>query len=362
MNVCLAMDIFDLGKKTYKCYTSTILSSHFATTMSSLPPYMCAAQYTAASSGLDKSIRINQVPLPDQLPEGHTLVKVAYASINPADYKIPESILHYAFSKPATPGVDWSGIVVKTTRKDLVLGQRVFGNIGSTSHGALAEYIVVGAGCIPLPDSVPFDQAACIGVAGLTAFQSIFPYSPRSVFINGGSGGTGSFGIQVAKACGAYVVTSCSTNNVQFCKDLGADEVIDYRSQDLITELRKHKFDHVVDNIFSSAGLYWYAHEYLKARGLYLTIAGSPSFSNAWEFAKVFLLPGFLGGGKRPFKFILADVNQKDLTAVADWMAQGKIKAHIDEIFDLADIGDAFAKLKLGRTRGKIVIKIAESI
>ncbi|CAF9919051.1 MAG: hypothetical protein GOMPHAMPRED_001664 [Gomphillus americanus] len=329
--------------------------------MSNLPLSMRAAQYTTASSGIDKSIRINQVPLPDKLPEGHTLVKVAYASINPADYKIPESIFHYAFSKPATPGMDWSGTIVKTTRKDLVLGQRVFGNIGPTRHGALAEYIVVGAGCVPLPDSVPFDQAACVGVAGLTAFQSIVPYSPRSVFINGGSGGTGTFGIQVAKTCGAHVVTSCSTSNVQLCKDLGADEVIDYRSQDLMAELRKHEFDHVVDNVFNSASLYWYAHEYLKARGVYLTIAGSPSLSDAWEFAKVLLLPGFLGGGKRQFKFILADVNQKDLVAVAEWMAQGKIKAHIDETFDLAEIADAFAKLKLGRTRGKIVIKIAES-
>lgn len=326
--------------------------------MTSLPISMRAAQYKTASSGLEKTIQVNQAPVPTILGDDHTLVRVAYSSLNPVDYKVAETIGHYVFRKPATPGLDFSGTVIKTNRKDLALGERVFGNTTPAAFGALAEYLVVGKGVVALPNGASLNQAACVGVAGLTAYQSIVPYAPRKIFINGGSGGTGTFGIQIAKNIGSYVVTSCSTDNIQLCKDLGADEVIDYRTQDLISELRKHQFDLIVDNVFSSADIYWHSHEFLNPNGRYLTVGGAISVSILWNFMKVFLIPGFLGGGKRPFTFFSLDVKQEELAAIGGWMAEGKVRAVIDEAFDLIDIGKAFAKLKRGRTKGKIVINI----
>ena len=319
---------------------------------------MRAAQYSTASPSLAETIRVNQAPIPSKLGADQTLVKVAYSSLNPVDYKIAETIGHYVFRKPATPGLDFAGTVVRTNRKDLTPGQRVFGNTTPAVFGALAEYLVVGKGVAVLPNNVPFDQAACVGVAGLTAYQSIIPYTPKKIFINGGSGGTGTFGIQFAKCIGAYVVTSCSTANIQLCKDLGADEVIDYKTQDLLSALGKHQFDLIVDNVFNSADIYWHCHEYLKPKGRYVTVGGAISFSIVWNFMKVFLIPGFLGGGKRPFSFFALDVKQNDLAAIGEWMADGKVRAVIDETFGLTDVGKAFAKIKRGRTKGKIVIKI----
>jgi NADPH:quinone reductase-like Zn-dependent oxidoreductase len=138
--------------------------------------------------------------------------------------------------------------------EDLKSGQLVFGRLDSPRRfGTLGGYIIPPrAGTVPLPDGVEVDDAACIGTAGLAAYQSIVPYVKKGdgVFINGGSGGTGVFGIQIAKAKDCYVVTACSTANVELCKRLGADEVIDYKKSGVVEILKKsgRKFDLVVDN------------------------------------------------------------------------------------------------------------------
>lgn len=145
-------------------------------------------------------------------------------------------------SKPASPGLDYCGKVLSAGSKvDVKPGQLVFGRLDKPGQfGTLAECIVTNRdGAVPLPEGVDPDSAAAIGTAGLTAYQCIVPFAKagEKIFINGGSGGTGTFGIQCAKAIGCHVTTSCSTANVQLCKDLGADEVIDYKTSDLTKEL-----------------------------------------------------------------------------------------------------------------------------
>jgi NADPH:quinone reductase-like Zn-dependent oxidoreductase len=147
-----------------------------------------------------------------------------------------------------------------------------------------------------------------------------------------GSGGTGTFGIQIAKALGCYVVTTCSTANAELCRSLGADEVIDYRSVDLIAHLREthsnkdDQFDLLVDNVDTPA-LYFNSEAYLKPFGLYLTIAGSVSLSSMISMIRIIYLPSWLGGGKRKSKFLLRKSDVGDYTSVINLMKDGKVKA-----------------------------------
>lgn len=119
--------------------------------------------------------------------------------------------------------------------------------------------------------------------------------------VNGGSGGTGVFGIQIAKAKGCHVTTTCSTPNVDLCKSLGADEVIDYKKSDILSALKAsgRKYDHVVDNVGHDLKLYFKAHEFTAPNAIYLLVGASISVGFFGEMVSAKLLPGFLGGGKR---------------------------------------------------------------
>ena len=282
------------------------------------------------------------------------------------DYKIPE--LPYVnvliFSKPATPGLDFSGTVVSSRDSNLQPGQQVFGATAIPNFGALAEYVVVGKGfCVPVPNGVSLKEAACIGIAGLTAYQSIAPFvkAGDKVFINGGSGGTGTYGIQIAKALGCQVSVSCSGKNAELCSTLGADKVFDYRSEDVVQALKRSgtQYDLIVDNVFDSGKLYWDSHNYMKEQGMFVTIAGTPKLRFITDTIKIMLWPRILGGGQRPFSFVTWVPNVEQLLKVAAWVAEGKVKASIEQVYDLEDAGAAYAQLKTGRTRGKLVIKVA---
>jgi NADPH:quinone reductase-like Zn-dependent oxidoreductase len=145
------------------------------------------------------------------------LIQVHVASLNPVDYKLPELPIvgRMAFSKPATPGLDFSGKVVEAGPDcHLKVGQMVYGKVEpSQAVGTLGEYIIGSkAGTIALPDGVDVEQASTLGVCGLVTYQALAPNVKAGdrVFINGGSGGTGTFAVQIAKALGCHVTTTCS--------------------------------------------------------------------------------------------------------------------------------------------------------
>lgn len=231
---------------------------------------MKAWQFSATSGGLEKHLTLNNAAKPppsSKLSSEQLLVEVISASLNPVDYKFPEIPIVGGFvvSKPASPAIDYCGRVVTAgSSVDVKPGQLVFGRLDMpTKFGTLGQYIIAPkAGAAPLPDGIDLDQAAAIGTAGLTAYQCIIPNAKQDdrIFINGGSGGVGTFGIQFAKAIGCHVTTTCSTPNVQLCKDLGADEVIDYKTTD-ITQALKAKgaaFSLAVDNVGRSCRTFCY--------------------------------------------------------------------------------------------------------
>lgn len=166
-------------------------------------------------------MRVNHIPLPSgtaSLPKDTTLIKVAYSTLNPVDYKFAETVLVGRFVT-RTPGSDFAGEVVSSTHSDLKIGDAVFGLIEPPAFGALAEYVVVKGrkNVAPIPSGVKPSDAAALGVVALTAYQAIVPFvtGGDKIFINGGSGGVGTFGIQIAKAIGCYVTVTCSGPNVE---------------------------------------------------------------------------------------------------------------------------------------------------
>ena len=185
------------------------------------------------------------------------------------------------------------------------------------------------------------------------------------VFINGGSGGTGVWGVQIAKAVGCHVVTTCSGQNVELCKSLGADEVIDYTKDDVIDALRTSsvegsKFDLVVDNIGNSGNLYWQCHHFTAEKAKYVQIGAPVALSTVADMTKKMLWPGFLGGRKRKFEFVSVSSNGGQLQEIGRWMAEGKVKAVVDEVLAMENAPKAFAKLKTGRTKGKLVVSVSD--
>ena len=339
---------------------------------------MKAWQYENAVAGLEKSMTLStDVAPPPQasLKKNEFLVEVLSMSINPVDYKVPEvgRLAKLMVKVPASPGLDFAGKVAAKHPEDdtgLSVGQMVFGRLdGLTQFGTLAQFIVASsAGCIPIPDGVSVDDAAALGTAALTAYQTIVPFVKKdptkaTVFINGGSGGVGTYGIQIAKAIGAHVITSCSTANAALCKELGADEVIDYRKDDVAAVLKAkgQTLDLVVDNVGTPGNLYKESEHFLKPTCSFVQIAGSPSLGSIAGMMDKKFRPTFLGGGKSTYVSYLTKNSAEEFKQLGAWLAAGKIKAVIADRFEYEDAPKAFEKLKTGRTVGKIVVHVSDS-
>ena len=336
---------------------------------SSLSGTMKAAAWDSNVGGIHKHIKVtNDWPLPKNaknLPQGATLVRVSHATLNPVDYKVPELPLvgRLVFGK-GVPGLDYAGTVVESTGSQLKPGQLVFGSLAPPNFSTLGEFIVAPKeGCVPIPDGVQPKDAATLGIAGLTAYQTVVPFiKPGSkVFINGGSGGVGTFQIQIAKILGAHVTVTCSGPNVELVKSLGADEVIDYRTENVVQTLTRkgQQYDLIADNVFNGAEIYWSSHKYLKPEGRYVTIAGNAQFSVIKNMLSIMLWPKALGGGQRKFQFVTCAADAAQYAELAKWLAEGKLKTIIEKEYELEQAGEAFERLKSGRTRGKLVVKVA---
>ncbi|KIW49693.1 hypothetical protein PV05_11347 [Exophiala xenobiotica] len=349
----------------------------------SIPSVMRAWQYSSTHGGLERNLVLNEsaaLPPHDDkaLGKDKVLVQVLAASLNPVDYKFVELPLvgRMAVKTPACPGLDFAGRVVKpapgTATSEFPVGQLVFGRLAHpTSFGTLEDYTVVQTGQMAkIPTRVSVQDAACVGTAGLTAYECIVPNvkGGDKIFINGGSGGTGVWGIQIAKAVGCHVATTCSGKNVQFCKDLGADEVIDYQSQNVVEALKKgvsesgRKFDLVVDNVGTLPALYWNCHHFTNPRAKYVQVGIEGSLHTVVDLVMRFLWPGFLGGGKRKLQMLTVKGSRKDLEGIGEWMSQGKVRAVQDQVLRMEDAPKAFERLKTHHARGKIVVTVGESV
>jgi NADPH:quinone reductase-like Zn-dependent oxidoreductase len=147
------------------------------------------------------------------------------------------------------------------------------------------------------------------------------------------------------------------------CKDIGADEVIDYRNNDVTSILSgsEKQYDFVLDNVGNDAALYWKSPSFTKTGAKYVQIGSEANMSAMFDLAYRFLVPRSLGGGQRPFAFGMTSTNFDHFTTLAHMLADGKLKPVIDETFAFEDAPNAYKKLKTGRAKGKIVVRVGSS-
>ncbi|KAI0108943.1 hypothetical protein GGR51DRAFT_548052 [Nemania sp. FL0031] len=353
---------------------------------------MRAWLYTKAGRNLATAMVLNPSARrpPTPLPADRLLVRVTHMSPNPADYKLPELghavsvIMMRSFS--ATPGMDYAGIVEEVGRSvnsspssssssstgtTYKPGDTVFGHIEQTPFGTLAEYIQPApTSAVPFPSSsISATDASTLGTTAQTAYQALVPFvragAGDEVFINGGSGGVGTYAIQIAaRVLGCVVTTSCSSHNASLCTSLGATTVLDYTTTDISAALRARGqvFRVVVDAVGSSpADLYKAADDYMLPDGAFVQVGAEFSPSNLCATASRALLPSILGGGKRAWKFVKMAQKYDDCVHLAQWMQEGKIRAVIDgDIFPFEDAPKAFEKLKTKHTKGNLVVKVSD--
>lgn len=335
------------------------------------PPTMKAWQWTTCTTTLDAALHLHHTaPLPTAhraLAAGESLIRIHFAALNPIDYKIAQLpiIGRLAIRKPATPGLDFSGEVVDVgADSDVKIGQRVFGKLEPKQQfGTLAEYTIGSrAGTVAVPAGVSMQDAATLGVCGLVTYQCLAPHvaAGERVLINGGSGGTGTFAIQIAKALGCWVTATCSGANEQLCRDLGADEVLDYGEENVSLVLQKQNamFDAILDNVGSPLDLYWKSPGFTTPSAKYIQIGSQVSLAFMYDLAFRFMVPTWLGGGQRPFAFALTSTNRDDFIKLAEMVRAGKIKPVIDEVVEFEHVKRGYEKLSTGRVKGKIVVRV----
>ena len=292
-----------------------------------------------------------------QIPEVRSLdvlAEIHAASVNPLDIKIRNG-LRAGYPLPLTMGSDFAGIVVKTGDGETKFktGDRVYGRPNQKRIGTFAEYIAADQNDIALiPENLSLEQAAAVPLVGLTSYQmltEVLQIKPgQKLLIHAGSGGIGSFAIQLAKALGAFVATTTITPNVEWVKALGADIVIDYRQQKFEEELRDY------NAVFDTLG------------GQSLI----DSFQVVQKGGKIGSLIGLSGDGAEQrlkelqsetgvsYQYYYMRPDGKQLSRITQYIEQGQIKPVIDRIFPFEEAQQAIEYSESGHAKGKIILKI----
>ncbi len=312
------------------------------------------------------SLAFNEISKPT-IQAKDVLIEVRAAAINPIDKSIIlgnlQGMLPIPF--PSTTAYDVSGIVVE--KGDEVsrfeIGDLVYSRVPQEQMGTIAEYVAVNDIAVSKkPGNISFEEAASIPLAGLTALQSLEYVGIKEndkVLIHAGSGGVGSFAVQYAKAKGAYVYTTTSTANVDWVKALGADRVIDYKTEDYKAVVED------ADIIFDTLGKNYSleAFEVIREGGKVVSVAGPLDEESAARFGMTdYRLPEELliqiSSKKASYKFIFMHPNGSHLNKIKSMIEDEEIKPIIDKVYPFSEGIEAYTHLASGRAKGKIVIKL----
>ncbi len=296
-------------------------------------------------------LEINEVEEPKAGPN-QVLVEVYAACINPFDY-------HFRFGAvskmmpvkfPATMGGDFAGKIIELGEgvSDFKAGDEVFGSaiILGGGSGSFAQKLVANTANIALkPTSVDFTNAAALPLVGSSAIQAIEEHiklkSGQKILIHGGAGGIGHVAVQVAKALGAYVAVTAASKDVEFVKSLGADQVINYQKEDFSQDLKD--FDAVYDTVGGEVTNK--SFKVLKKGGVIVSMLGQPDEQLVKEYGVT-----AIGQGTK--------TTQEHLERLKELVDGGKVKVHVDKVFTLDQIKEAFTYQEQTHPRGKVVIRI----
>ena len=299
--------------------------------------------------GAPEVLKLEEVPRPEP-KENEALVRVIASGVNPADPLTLSGKYAREFGThlPLIPGYDIAGVVEKTGANvtKLKVGDAVYGY--PTFGGGWAEYVTVQEWEVAAkPASLNFVEAAAVPMVALTAWQALVDVAKlqagQTILIHGGSGGVGSFAVQIAKALGARVIATASTANQDLLKQLGADETVDY------TKARFEDIAKDVDAVLDPVGKETLARSYdvVKKGGIVMSLVARP---DPVELKK----RGIRGAG------ISVHPDVDDLTEIAHLIDAGKVKPIVTEVLPLSEAIAAQQQAATHHTRGKVVLRIAD--
>jgi NADPH:quinone reductase-like Zn-dependent oxidoreductase len=323
--------------------------------------------------GAKEPLRAGEVPEPE-IGEDDVLVRVHAAGVNGLDSKIRsgEFKLILPYRLPLVLGNDVAGVVVRVGERvrAFQVGDEVYARPDADRIGTFAELVAVKeASLARKPKNVSMEEAASIPLVGLTAWQALVERANlqpgQKVLIHAGSGGVGSFAIQLAKHLGAVVATTTSTANVEWVKALGADTVVDYKKEDFELVLRDQ------DVVLHSLGddVLFKSLRVLKPGGILVSISGPPDPGFAAEIGA----PWFVGLAMRflsfrafraarnagvRYAFLFMGAHGEQLGKLTSIVESGAIRPVVDKVFPFAATNEALAYVETGRARGKVVIQM----
>jgi len=289
---------------------------------------------------------------------GEALVRVRAAALNPKDVLVRLGKLPFpasAIGFPKRVGFDWAGEIVALGSPDgrgaaVRVGAPYYGMIQSARAGACAAFAAVRmTECAPMPPGLSFEEAAAIPLAAQTALQALRDVARVGrgdrVLVNGASGGVGTFAVQIAKTLGAHVTTTSSAPNLALCRELGADEALDYRREDALAFAR---YD-VVFDVFGNRR-FAEARRALSARGRYV--------STVFRAHVLRAVLGSLASAQRA-RFVIVRSRRRDLEHLSELVVQGKLRPIVDQVFPLEEIRAAEDRVGSKHARGKVIVRTA---
>ena len=321
--------------------------------------------------GKQRALQLTDVPVPT-VRDDEVLVEVHAAGVNLLDAKIRsgEFKLILRYGMPLVLGHDVAGVVVKVGARaqPFKVGDEVYARVDDLRIGTFAEFVPVKASSLALkPATLTMAEAASLPLVGLTAWQALVDMAAlkrgQSVFIQAGSGGVGTFAIQLAKQRGARVATTTSTANVDMVRRLGADTVIDYKTQD---------FEHVLrdqDLVLNSQDSKTLSKSLrvLKPGGKLISISGPPDPAFARDINAPAPLRGLMwlvsAGVRRQarsrgvdYRFLFMRADGQQLSEIARLVDGGAIRPVLDTVYPFAATNEALAHVEGGRAKGKVVV------
>ena len=302
------------------------------------------------------------------------LVQIFATGVNLLDSKIRdgEFKIFLPYKPSFTLGHDVAGVVVKigSDVKQFKVGDEVYARPSDHRIGTFAEFISMNESDVALkPKNLTMEEAASIPLVGLTAWQALVEKANlkkgQKVFIQAGSGGVGTFAIQLAKHLGATVATTTSTANIDLVKSLGADIVIDYKKEDFETKLKDYD---VVLNSQDSKTLEK-SLRVLKTGGKLISISGPPDpnfgeeIKAPWFLKLIFKIISSSVRTKAKqlnvnFSFLFMKANGHQLSEITKLIESGVIRPVMDKVFPFEQTNEALSYVESGRAKGKVVIKV----
>ena len=324
--------------------------------------------------GKKGALRLAEVPEPEVGPDD-VLVRVQATAVNQLDSKIRdgEFKLFLPYRPPFTLGHDVAGTVVRVGARvrKFKAGDAVYARPRDHRIGTFADFIAINEADVALkPATLSMEEAASVPLVGLTAWQALVEVGKvkpgQKVFIQAGSGGVGTFAIQLAKHLGAIVATTTSTRNAELVKSLGADVVIDYKKEDFEKVLSG--YDLVLNS--QDAKTLETSLRVLKPGGKLISISGPPDLAFAkslrlnlfLRFVVRMLSRGVLKKARARgvgYAFLFMRAEGAQLTQIAKLIEAGVIRPVVDKVFPFEATSEALAYVETGRAKGKVVITVA---